>query len=377
MRVIQLITHMHELGGAQMHVFDLSKALKSNGHDVVLLGSGNCELTEELYERGINYRELKWMGKTINPIRDISAFFEVRKAFKEINPEMVAIHSSKAGIIGRIAAKSLRIPVIFTAHSWSFTGVPSNMKRRLYTWIEKLVGKITDGVITVSAYDYNEAVKHRIISGEKLHMIHNGIVDDARCYRPGVDPEPTVRLLMVARFAEPKDHQLLLKALSQITAIPWHLTLVGDGPLLGDMQQLAAQLDIENQITFAGEDRDVIGRMQEADIFLLISKSEGLPLSIIEAMREGLPVIASEAGGISELIEHGRQGFIVEQGDESALITALQQLMASESLRERFGQAARTRFIGKFNFEKMYRQTEAFYREITEKSDIEKREEII
>src|SRR5699024_2552699 len=123
------------------------------------------------------------------------------------------------------------------------------------------------------------------------------------------------RVLFRSRFAEPKDHYLLFQTLSQISSVRWRLTLVGGGPLLNEYRQLAQRLEIDRKINFAGETRDVIEYMKQADIFVLLSKSEGLPLSIIEAMREGIPVIASDVGGVSEILQHGRQGFLVKKGD--------------------------------------------------------------
>src|SRR5699024_3636417 len=127
-------------------------------------------------------------------------------------------------------------------------------------------------------------------------------------------------------------------------------------------KQLAQKLKIDRKIQFAGETRDVIEYMNQADIFVLLSKSEGLPLSIIEAMREGIPVIASDVGGVNEILQHGRQGFLVKKGDRDFLTKALLTLMSSEELRRKYGNAGRNRFIKEFSFEKMYDQTEMFYR---------------
>ncbi|HLR53344.1 MAG TPA: glycosyltransferase family 4 protein [Pseudogracilibacillus sp.] len=368
MKIMQLITHMHELGGAQMHLYELSKRLSADGHEVILAASGECMLTEELVNEGIDYLQLKWLGVTIKPYNDVRAFLEIRKILKEIQPDLIAIHSSKAGIIGRLAAKSLNIPVMFTAHSWSFAGEPSKWKRKLFLTLEKLVGKWTDGVIAVSTFDYNQALSQQVVPIDKIRKIHNGIPDDERCFQRYRTNEGCIDLLMVARFAEPKDHYLLFQTLSQITSVRWRLTLVGGGPLLNEYRQLAQRLEIDRKINFAGETRDVIEYMKQADIFVLLSKSEGLPLSIIEAMREGIPVIASDVGGVSEILQHGRQGFLVKKGDRDFLTKALLTLMSSEELRRKYGNAGRNRFIKEFSFEKMYDQTEMFYRIVAQNS---------
>src|SRR5699024_8337070 len=145
---------------------------------------------------------------------------------------------------------------------------------------------------------------------------------------------------------------LLFQTLSQITSVRWRLTLVGGGPLLNEYRQLAQRLEIDRKINFEGETRDVIEYMKQADIFVLLSKSEGLPLSIIEAKREGMTVIASDVGRVSENLQHERQGFLVKKGDRDFLTKALLTLMSSEELRRKYGNAGRNRFIKEFSFEK-------------------------
>ncbi|GGK05773.1 glycosyl transferase [Lentibacillus kapialis] len=364
MKIIQFITHMHELGGAQMHVYALSKALKSSGHEVTVIGSGSCELTEELTADGIPYIPLRWLTVPIKPTWDLRAFFEARRIIKKIHPAIVCIHSSKAGIIGRLAAGSLSIPVIFTAHSWSFSGELSPRKKAFFTYLERQMGKTTDGIITVSHHDFMQAIEKKIAPRRQMQLIHNGIPDNERRIIRAKNSYDPVKLLMVARFAEPKNHRLLLISLSRIKQHPWHLTLVGDGPLLEASKKLAEDLDIRDQVTFTGEDRNIVKHMNEADIFLLISQSEGLPLSIIEAMREGLPVIASDVGGVDELITHRRHGLLVAKGSEGDLTAALHQLITNNYLRDSFGNMARQTYEKSFTFSRTFEQTENYYKEI-------------
>src|SRR5699024_3357595 len=119
----------------------------------ILAAPGECMLTEELVNEGIDYLQLKWLGVTIKPYNDVRAFLEIRKILKEIQPDITAIHSSKGGIIGRLAAKSLNIPVLFTAHCRSSAGAHSKWKRKLLVTVQKMVGKSTECVIAVSTFD--------------------------------------------------------------------------------------------------------------------------------------------------------------------------------------------------------------------------------
>lgn len=354
---------MEELGGAQIHVFDLAKALKKDGHDVIVLGAGSSVLTEELIAYGITYIPLKHLVVGVKPFYDIRAIFETHQVIKKLKPDLLAVHSSKAGIIGRLTAKSLRIPTVFTVHGWSFSG-ELGYREMLYTFLEKWMSRLTEDVITVSNYDYNLALNNKIISAENMRVIHNGIPDDERCSLTKPYDSVTVKLLMIARFAEPKDQKLLLKALSQVSLKNWHLTFVGDGPLLEENKLFSEELGIRNKVVFAGQQKNVIDWLASANIFLLISKSEGLPISIIEAMREGLPIIASKVGGNEELIKHKQQGYLVQSESEKELISALERMISDAGLRRDFGESARQRFQKHFIFQVMYEETVDYYNEI-------------
>lgn len=364
MRIVQLITTMDVLGGAQMHVFELTKELVLKGHQVTVMAGGTGTLTDELENDDIPYIPLQRLTVPIHPMEDIMAYFEVRKMIKKLKPDLLAIHSSKAGIIGRLVGRSLRIPTVFTAHSWSFAGETSHLKRWLFTLIEKIIGRITQGVITVSSYDYNLAIKYGILPREKMRMIHNGIRDHPS-RRIKQTARSRIRLLMVARFAEPKDHILLLQSLKKVDSKGWTLTLIGDGPLYHKTKSFVQENQLTEQVFFLQERRDVTARLENADVFILTSKSEGLPISIIEAMREGLPIIASDVGGVNELIDDQDNGLLVPKGDELQLIKALNTMLNSDLIRRKLGSAAREKYEQQFTFTDMFLHTENYYMDIT------------
>ncbi len=143
---------------------------------------------------------------------------------------------------------------------------------------------------------------------------------------------------MVARFQEPKDHIGLFRALAALKTRDWSLELIGGGPLLAKMRTLAADLGLEQQLIFSGECTDVEVRLAKAQIFILLSRREGFPRSILEAMRAGLPVIASNVGGICEALTHGGNGYLLPaEGDTESLLQFLLPLLDSPALREKMG----------------------------------------
>jgi glycosyltransferase involved in cell wall biosynthesis len=178
----------------------------------------------------------------------------------------------------------------------------------------------------------------------KLTTIHIGIPDCSA--RAGACAEAPV-ITMVARFCVPKDHALLLSAFAKLPSGP-RLRLIGDGPLRRTCEQLADRLGIADRIEWLCDCTDVRTLLAESDVFVLTSRSEMLPVSILEAMCAALPVVASDVGGISEAVEHGQTGWLVPPDSESALRGALLTLLGDRDLRRRLGEAGRRRFEERF-----------------------------
>lgn len=363
MKIAYIITRADAIGGAQVHVKDLAYFLKKQGHEVIVLVGGTGSFTEKLKELDIPYIALRHLVRPINPFKDLLALKEIIDVLREIKPDIISLHSSKAGWLGRLAAKWLKIPVVFTAHGWAFTeGVPKR-KQVVYRWAEKLVGSLEDKIITVSNYDRELAIRYKIAHPSKIVTIHNGMpdIDSTLFAKPEVEP---VHLIMVARFEEQKDHILLLETLEELKDLPWTLELVGDGPLMGIVRERAEKLGISDKVQFSGACDDVPSRLAKAQIFILTSKWEGFPRSILEAMRAGLPVIASEVGGVKEAVIDGVTGYIIPRRDKEELKKRLKELLLDSHKRIKFGLAGRKRYEEFFTFERMAKQTMEVYQEV-------------
>lgn len=363
MKIVQMVSRMDVLGGAQTHVFDLAKGLMERGHNVCVLAYGVGKLTEELEKIGIEYYQLEHLKLPINPITDTKALFEVRKLMKQLQPDLIALHSSKAGVIGRIVGKLLRIPTVFTSHSWSFSSVNNRIKRMIYILIERITGMLSTGIITVSHHDYHDGKKYNIAKHVDMKVIHNGINDLVKIPSPK-NRSDIIHMVMVARFAYPKDHTLLLDALKDIPNKNWQLSLIGDGPNLDEVKSYAKICKLADHINFLGECRNVAEYLDAADLFILITKSEGLPISIIEAMRAELATIASNVGGIKELIDHNHTGILIEQNDVEGIKLAITTLLTEPTTRKQLGIEARKKFQKEFTFTKMLDETEIYYEQI-------------
>jgi glycosyltransferase involved in cell wall biosynthesis len=369
LKIVQLITRMDEPGGAQIHVRDLSIRLKSSGHEVILLSGSEAPVFPELLEHGIMHTRIHHLFRDIHILKDIKSLIGLRRLLKEIQPDLLAIHSSKAGLIGRMAGWSLGLPTVFTAHGWSFTEGISSKKRWIYSKIEKFAGVISTGIISVSQYDGRLAVQHKVIPPHKMKVIQNGVPDIEASKWASPDNTP-VSMIMVARFAQPKDHRTLLDVLSQMNTTEWKIRFVGDGPLKIEIEDEVKKLGLSDRVLFCGNRDDVSEILADSQIFILISNWEGLPLSVLEAMRSGLPVIASHVGGIGELVVDGKTGFLIEKGDKEGLKEKISQLMAQPVLRKQMGLCGRKHYLEHFTFEKMVNETLAFYQSVINKKKI-------
>lgn len=361
MRFLYLITRA-EPGGAQVHLLHLLKAFRPRAKLHLAVGEDNDRfLVDEARALEVEVHELRHLVWPISPRKDLAALREVLALLRDIKPDLLHAHSSKAGFIGRLAARLVGVKSVFTAHGWAFTEGVSVGRRALAVSLEKLAGRIGDAVITVSEWDRGLALRYRVAPPERIFTVRNGVSDTPLRATPSRHPP---RLIMVARFASPKDQALLLRALASLKELPWSLDLVGDGPLLPQVKALAQTLSLSERVRFLGRRMDVDRLLAEAQIFVLVSNWEGLPLVVLEAMRAGLPVVASDVGGVGEAVVDGETGFLVPRGDGSLLKDRLRRLLADPGLRVQMGLAARKRYEEHFTVERMTEAVWGVYRRV-------------
>jgi glycosyltransferase involved in cell wall biosynthesis len=264
-------------------------------------------------------------------------------------------------------AHRLQIPAVFTAHGWSFTPGIAPARAGLYRLIERLAAPLSSKIITVSEFDRRLALEAGIATEDRLATVHNGIPDVAAQRRasPGRNP---ARLVMVARFEPQKDHATLLHALGGLVGQPWELDLIGEGPLRGRMEQLVRTLGLGTRVRFLGQRADVDACLAESQISVLTTNWEGFPLTVLEAMRAGLPVVATAVGGVAEALEDGDSGYLIGRGDVTLLRDRLGRLLSSPGLREEMGSKGRTRWEEHFTIEQMVAKTFAIYQDVVQQS---------
>jgi glycosyltransferase involved in cell wall biosynthesis len=360
MRVLYLVTRA-DLGGAQVHILDLLRGLRNEVNAAVGVGETGF-FTDAVRDLGVPYYVIPDLVHPMSPLRDCRALGQVKRLIQRLNPDVVHSHTSKAGVIGRLAARAAGVPSVFTAHTWCFAEGTSWKWRLFGIPAERIAGWFGSAIINVSQANRRLALRYRVADPRKILTIWNGVPDSAYRAEPGSNRKGGVpTIAMVARCVEQKNQKLLLDVLSK-TPGRARAVFIGDGPRLPALEQEARRLGIGDYVEFLGRRSDVAEILAKAHIFALPTHWEGLPLSILEAMRAGLPVVASDVGGVSEAVVDGDTGFLVPRGDDLMFHRRMAELVADPELRQRMGSAGRDRYQRIFTVEQMLRNTLEVFR---------------
>jgi glycosyltransferase involved in cell wall biosynthesis len=343
-RVLIIIT-LAEVGGAQSHVAALLPALTSE-FEVVVAAHGPGPLREAARAAGARFIALRHVRRALHPWHDLLGLLEVVALVRRVRPDIVHTHSSKAGILGRLGATVAKAPVrLFTAHGWAFAA-HEGWAARLYLWADRLAARVTTCVVCVSERERVEGLQARTCRDNRTAVIYNAV--DVAAALPAALVGAPPRIISVGRFKAPKDPVTLIRALARLPRNSFRAMLVGDGP---DRPLVAAAVrreDLDGAVELVGERGDVPALLAGADAFVLSTRSEGLPMSLLEAMAAGLPVVASAVGGVPEAVIDRETALLVPPRDPEALAQALRALLGDAELRRRLGKAGRHRAVALF-----------------------------
>lgn len=358
MKILQVITR-GELGGGQRHVMDLLTGLE--GYQMEVATGEDGYLVQGARALGIPVHVVPHFVMPISPWEDTRGLIALTQLISRIKPDLVHTHTSKAGILGRMAARLTGIPSIFTAHTWCFSEGTSWKWKAVGIPLEKLVATWSGAIINVSDANRQLALRHRIAQSAKLLTIHNGVPDTPHRAQPERAGVPTI--VMVARFAPQKAQAELLHAVKAIE-LPFRVAFVGDGATRPAHQALADKLGFGDRVDFLGERRDIAEILAAAQIFALPTNWEGFPLTILEGMRAGLPVVASDVGGVGEAVVNGDTGFLVPAGATEQFGARLSQLLADPGMRRQQGAAGRARYEREYTVRAMLDKTKSVYESV-------------
>jgi glycosyltransferase involved in cell wall biosynthesis len=358
MHICYLITRA-ELGGSQAHVFDLLHGFQDR-FQITLVTGEEGYLTKEARKLDIRTYVLPTLVQPLRPVHDFTALMQVVTLLRSIKPDLIHCHTSKAGVIGRAAARIAGVPAVFTAHTWSFTDGTSSLWKLVGRPSERLAARWSGKIIAVSDSNRTLAIQERVAPTGKIVTVHNGIRDTL--YRAQPDQQDVPRIVMVARFAPQKNQMQLVETAASLE-IPFLLTFVGDGPTRPAVEAAAHQVGLSDRVEFLGVRKDVERVLADSSIFVLATNWEGFPITILEAMRAELPVIATDVDGVREAVVDGETGFLVPRNDHAALREHLMFLLTNAPTRVRMGRYGRKRYEAEFTVSAMLRKIESVYLE--------------
>ncbi len=365
-------------GGAGKYVYDLAVNLPKEDFEVFVAAGGRNELAEKLIDAGIPYFEIKSFQRDVSIIKDILAYFEIFFLLRKIKPDIIHVNSSKAGGVVGVAAFDYRflgfkfnLKTVFTAHGWAF----NEMRPWWQILLIKLFTRVTcffySKIICVSDYDHLSAIKNHVAPERKLVTIHNGIAVENYKFLTKEEARKklgnyiklaadTMLVGTVGEYTKNKGQEYLIGAFRELKSYKLKAAIIGWGELENKLQDKIKNENLENRVFLLNDIPDAAPYLKAFDIFVLPSLKEGLPYTLLEAGLAGLPVVATNVGGIPEIIGHD-EGLLVEPANADDLAEKIEELINDERKRKIFASALYHKVVDEFSLEKMLKATIAAY----------------
>lgn len=348
MRILQIITRS-DLGGAQSVVLNLANALSTKHEVIVAAGNGDGQMWQMLFSDVIR-EYIPSLQRELSPLKEIQTIIAFRKLYQKYTPDIIHLHSSKVGILGRLSFPKSRI--VYTVHGFDSIRIAY---RKFLPLERGLQGKCS-AIVGVSEYDRVNLLKEGVV--HNVDVVYNGIEMPTRLKRNPFENLPTFKkkILCIARLAPPKNIDIFLEIAS---LLPEYVFI-----WIGNQQLFSGQYP--KNVFFMGSLPNAGAYNDFVDLFMLSSNYEGLPMTIIEAMAFGKPVVASNVGGISEIVVNGENGYTVENSAE-AFVEKILYILEHEDVYNKFSKAALKRFQEDLTVKKMTDGYLRIYDEIVKK----------
>ncbi len=381
-RILYVITKSN-FGGAQRYVFELAEAMQAAGHCVAVASAPSGLLVEKLKSANITHCPIHSFQRDISIKKEIGALGELKTCYQDFVPDLIHLNSSKAGLLGAIAGRRLRRrpKLIFTAHGWPFLE-PRPILWRTMAWAGSwLTGLLSDKVILVSDNDH---LKTNLPLVKKKCQVIKTAVSNINFYNKVTardklftqnqinDHKTDIWLGTIAELHRNKNLSLAIKAVAkhnQSHEQKIYYSIIGDGELKNELVDLIRDIGAEYYINLLGYINNAREYLKAFDVFLLPSKKEGLPYTILEAGSAGIPVIASRVGGVPEVITHQQNGLLFNNDNQTDLNQAL-TTYTDQPLREQQAIALKNTINTEFTLTKMVSATAAVYSSMIDNSVI-------
>ena len=333
MKILQIIT-LSELGGAQSVVVNLANKLSEEHEVIVAAGEGDGKMFSMLNATVIQDR-LPRLKRSLSPVNDFLTIWDMMKLYKKYNPDIIHLHSSKAGMLGRVAFPSKK--VIYTVHGFDSI----RLAYRKFLPIERFMQRACKAIVGVSKYDEKYLLAERIV--HNVSYVYNGICKPivSNDFSFNIPSKYTKTILCIARLSPPKKSDIFMSVAELLPeyAFVW----------IGNQHEVS---EYPKNVFFMGNIPNAGAYCSIADLFMLPSNYEGLPMVILEAMSFGKPVVASNVGGISEIVENDKNGYTVEN-DAILFAEKIKYILSNEDVYEKFSNNALERFYKDLTVDKM------------------------
>ncbi|MBV8562427.1 MAG: glycosyltransferase family 4 protein [Actinobacteria bacterium] len=384
-KVLRVIARLN-VGGPALHVAYLTEGLASRGYDTTLvagsLAPGEESMAFVAEQHGVSVVPLEELHREISPFRDLRAIYRLAKLIRRERPTILHTHTAKAGAVGRLAAllagPSKPPIVVHTFHGHVLRGYFSAPLAYGFRKLEGVLARWTTALVAVSPQVRDDLVALGVAPASKFTVVRLGIELDKRVGEGDPDRDETRRLMgvvgdrfvvgWVGRMTAVKRTDDLLRTLRRLVdmGVDAVLCLVGDGPDREELEQKAHELGVVKRCLFVGYQEDVARFYDAFDAVLLPSANEGTPVSVIEGLAAGRPVVATRVGGVPDVVRDGVDGFLADVGDTEALARCLAELAADPELRERMGASGRERVLTRYAVERLVEDTDRLYRSLLE-----------
>jgi glycosyltransferase involved in cell wall biosynthesis len=372
LRVLRVIARLNA-GGPAHHVGILSTGLASRGYRTLLVHGRPAPDESALPGFDARYPthrlELAPLSPDVRPLDDLRALAALVRTTRRFRPDLVHSHTAKAGFLARIAALAIRPRplIVHTFHGHVLEGYFGRFRSVAYAAIERAMGRWTDRLIGVSQATVDDLVRLRVAPADRFRVVPLGLRLEPFL---GVDPQPAeqrddVVAATVGRLVAIKRIDVALRAVAHARTLGAgvRLLVVGDGPLRAQLAQLAAELGIADSVTFLGTRGDLPAIMRSVDVVVLSSDNEGTPVSLIEAGAAARPAVATDVGGVRDVVPAGA-GVLVPRGDWRGMGAALRRLADAPAERRRLGARARAHVAGRYGELRLVDDMDALYREL-------------
>ena len=385
LRLLRIIARLN-IGGPSRHVMILDEGLRQRGWDCWLvhgqLGPGEAGLDQTAVARGAQPVIVHELGRRIRPWSDIVALWRMLATIRHIEPDVVHTHTAKAGALGRLAAamynatrrRRHRCLVVHTFHGHVLDGYFGRVGNWAVRQAERALARISDRIVTISPRQRDDIViKYRIARADQTVVVPlgleleilSGLPTPASARQALGLPLDAIVIGMIGRLVPVKQPLTLIDAFATVAArFPTaRLLVVGDGELRPDSEADVRRRGLSDRVIFTGWRHDLRDVYAAVDIVALASRNEGTPVALIEALAAGRAVVATDVGGVPDVITHGVTGILAPADDVAALAEALSTMVARPDERARLGGAGRDQVLDRYRPSRLVADIQSLYRE--------------